>query len=132
MDRCRTGVDMKYNDFKIIETRFKEQETNATTARAATQRAALDGSTRDLPIPPEIANPVLELAPSLRQFVVVSPEHGVVGIKTTNGEIVRQLQTSLNRSGYDLEVDGISGNNTQAAIIDIFYTIAQANNIGRN
>ena len=111
----------------------QQQPTPPNVANTATQRnQPLDGSTRDLPIPEEIANGVLELAPSLRQFVTLAPGYGIVGIKTTNGEIVRQLQTSLNRAGYDLEVDGISGNNTRAAIIDIFYTIAEANNIGRN
>ena len=119
---------MRYLDFKIVETRFKEQ-TPQNVADLATQRAALDGSTRDLPIPVEIADPVLRLAPSLRQFVTYNSTHGIVGIKTVNGNTIRRLQQSLNRAGYDLQVDGAAGNNTQAAIIDVFYKIADANGI---
>ena len=118
---------------KIFEvTNEQDVGTNATTARAATQRAALDGSTRDLPIPPEIADPVLKIAPSLKQFVIYNPTHGVLGIKTKNGAIIKQLQQRLTQAGYDLQVDGIAGNNTQAAIIDIFYAIAAAKGIGGN
>ena len=116
---------MRYNDLKIVETRFKEQNVGDL----ATQRGALDGSTRDLPIPTEIADPVLRLAPSLRQFVTYNSTYGIVGIKTVNGNTIRQLQQSLNRAGYDLQVDGQAGNNTRAAMIDIFYTIAAANGI---
>lgn len=118
---------------KIFEITEQDVGTNAFTANAATQRnQAMDGSTRDLPIPPEIANPVLRLAPSLRQFVTVSPEHGIIGTKTVNGSVIRDLQTSLNQIGYNLSIDGNAGNNTQKAIIDIFYTIADANGIGGN
>jgi len=124
---------MRYTDFKIAEARVKEQQTPQNVADLATTHAALDGRDRNLPIPVEIADPVLRLAPSLRQFVTYNSKYGIVGIKTVNGNTIRDLQTSLNRTGnYNLSVDGNVGNNTHAAIIDIFYTIAATNGIGES
>jgi hypothetical protein len=114
---------------KIFEVTNEQEQTPQNVADLATQRdQPMSGETRDLPIPVEIAEPALRLAPSLRQFVIYDSTHGVVGIKTVNGNTIRQLQQSLNRAGYDLQVDGVAGNSTRAAIIDIFYTIADAQN----
>jgi hypothetical protein len=121
---------MRYTDFKIVETRVKEQNAGDL---ATLRDQPLDGRGRDLPIPVQIADPVLRLAPSLRQFVTYNSKYGIVGIKTVNGNTIRDLQTKLNQTGnYNLSVDGNVGNNTQAAIIDIFYTIAATNGIGES
>ena len=121
---------MRYTDFKIAEARVKEQNAGDL---ATLRDQPLDGRGRDLPIPVQIADPVLRLAPSLRQFVTYNSKYGIVGIKTVNGNTIRDLQTKLNQTGnYNLSVDGNVGNNTQAAIIDIFYTIAATNGIGES
>jgi hypothetical protein len=93
---------------KVHEAMKEDGETNAFTAKAATQKA----KKYDLPIRKDIADLIVKAYPELEDIWTIHDKHGIVGTKLRNGPLVRKLQKQMKADGYTIKTDGKAGDET--------------------
>jgi 5'(3')-deoxyribonucleotidase len=105
----RTAKDLQQHlNAKVHEAMKEEGETNAFTAKAATQKA----KKYDLPIRKDIADLIVKAYPELEDIWTIHDKHGIVGTKLRNGPLVRKLQKQMKADGYTIKTDGKAGDET--------------------